>query len=240
MKLIDKIEGVEHYIKQFSEWEASEQIIDDKKAFWMLKKPNSEYQKVCLYRDGCNMFVYGDYGQFSFDSMTWLGSVYNLEYDNIGYQMEKLNYESKQTLKVYDDTYCREDILDWMESVIKNGCYDIADTDDELNLLIATVKDNISDYSFDVDEFCEKYKCDELKELLDFSDYLLQNTDEYEWISCLRRNTNRLEEFEEPCESNLWNAGKRISQRYYICLYALRVCGEKLKEQKGVDYESIS
>lgn len=83
MKLIDRIENAKHYIDKFSKWEASEIIIDDKKAFWCLKKQGSEYQKVCLYRDGCNMFIYGDYGQFTFDKMTWLGSVYNLEYDNV-------------------------------------------------------------------------------------------------------------------------------------------------------------
>ncbi len=73
-KLVGHINGSEHYIKEFATWEASEQIIDDNKAFWMLKKPGSQYQKVCLYRDGCNMFVYGDYGQFTFDNMTWTGS----------------------------------------------------------------------------------------------------------------------------------------------------------------------
>lgn len=66
--LIDRIpKGM---INHFDDWEATEQIFDDNKAFWRIKKPNSEYQKVCLYRDGCNMFVYGDYGQFTFDSMT--------------------------------------------------------------------------------------------------------------------------------------------------------------------------
>ena len=101
-KLVDYIKGSEHYINEFTTWEASERIIDDNKAFWMLRKPGSQYQKVCLYRDGYNMFVYGDYGQFAFDNMTWTGSVYNLQYDNIGYQMEKLNYESREALRVFD------------------------------------------------------------------------------------------------------------------------------------------
>lgn len=58
--LVDRIP--KEMINHFDNWEATEQIIDDKKAFWCIKKPESEYQKVCLYRDGCNMFIYGDYG----------------------------------------------------------------------------------------------------------------------------------------------------------------------------------
>ena len=230
MKLIDKIESPEYYIKKFSTWEATEQIFDDKKAYWCLRKPNSNVEKVCLYRDGCNMFIYGDYGQFTFDSMTWIGSVYNLEYDNIGYQMEKLNYESKQTLYYYDDNYCEEDILDWMESVIEDRYSSIAD-DDELDEIIVKSKECLKDYTFDVDGFCEKYNCEELRELLDFTDDLLQHTDEYEWISFLRNNSGTLSDFDEPCESSLWKAGKRINQRYFICMYALQICGEKLLEK---------
>lgn len=232
MDLVEKIDGAEHYIREFETWEATEQIIDESKAFWMLRKPGSQYRKVCLYRDGCNMFVYGDYGQLTFSSMTWLGDVYNLEYNNIGYQMEKLDCDSKRSLKVFDDDYCREDILDWFEENVHESFYDVADTDEELNNIISKAKENLVDYGFDVDEFCEKYECDDLRNLLDFTDDLLAHTDEYEWISNLRSNTDRLQEFDEPCESSLWNAGKRIHQRYFINMYALRVCGEKLKKQK--------
>ena len=86
----------------------------------MLRKPGSQYQKVCLYRDGCNMFVYGDYGQFAFDNMTWTGSVYNLQYDNIGYQMEKLNHESRESLRVFDESKCEEDIYDWLKEHLED------------------------------------------------------------------------------------------------------------------------
>lgn len=233
MKLIEKIDGAEHYIKKFSEWEASEQIIDDKKAFWMLKKPNSNVEKVCLYRDGCNMFIYGDYGQFTFDSMTWLGSVYNLEYDNIGYQMEKLNYESKQSLYCYDDSACKEDVFDWLKETIEDRYDDIADTDEELADVINKVKEffnrsYISD--FEIKEFCDENSLSDIEDLMIFTNELLEHTDEYEWISFLR-NSN-LDEFDEMCESNLWKAGKRINQRYFICMYALQVCGEKLLVSK--------
>lgn len=227
MKLEDRIEGFESYKNEFEKWEASEQIIDDNKAFWMLKKPDSEYQKVCLYRDGCNMFIYGDYGQFTFDSMTWKGSVYNLEYDNIGYQMEKLNYESKQTLYCYDDCYCQEDIVEWLKERLGDRyCLD----DEETKKVCDWIKESY--YSIDdieIEEFCDKNNMSEIEGILDFTGTCFRNTDEFEWISFLRNNTCDLDEFDEVCESSLWKAGKRINQRYFICMYALKVCGEKLK-----------
>ena len=227
MKLIERIKGAEHYIKRFSEWEATEQIIDETKAFWMLKKPDSQYQKVCLYRDGCNMFVYGDYGQFTFDSMTWRGDVYNLEYDNIGYQMEKLNYESKQTLKVFDDDKCREDIFDWLRERLEDR-YDIEE--DKIEKVVSFVKDSNYIISSELEEFCKENECDELSGIIEFTCDCLENVDEYDWIAFLRNRG--FQEFDEEYESNLWNAGKCISQRYFVCMYALNVCGEKLTKQK--------
>lgn len=193
----------------------------------MLRKPGSQYQKVCLYRDGCNMFVYGDYGQFTFDSMTWTGSVYNLEYDNIGYQMEKLNHESRESLRVFDESKCEEDIYDWLKERLENHYLIEKDIIDNI---ISYFKQNNDLYYCDVDieELCEKYNAPELENILNFTKEALENIDEYEWISFLRRTS--FQEFDEECESALWNAGKCIYQRYFICMYALQVCGEKLKE----------
>ena len=83
MKLEDRIYNVEYYVKKFNSWDVKEIIIDDQKAFWEIRKPGSQIQKVCLFRDGSNMYIYGDYGSYSFDKMTWLGSPYNLEYNNL-------------------------------------------------------------------------------------------------------------------------------------------------------------
>lgn len=193
----------------------------------MLRKPGSEYQKVCLYRDGCNMFVYGDYGQFTFDSMTWTGSVYNLEYDNIGYQMEKLNRDSRNAIYVFDDTKCEKDIYDWLKERLRNR-YDIEE--DIIKEIIKFFNDNLYVLDSEIEEFCEKHDLEELEDILSFTKDALENIDEYEWISFLR--SSNLGEFDEECESELWNAGKCIHQRYFICMYALQVCGEKLKEQK--------
>jgi hypothetical protein len=160
MKLEERIHNFECYEKKFSDWIATEIIIDDKKALWILKHPDSEYQKVCLYRDGKDMFVYGDYGQFSFDSMTWTGSVYNLEYNNIGYQMEKLNYESKHSLNVFDNVQCEKDIIDWCVEMIERNYEHIREDDEEISLLCLKVKEYLSTrYKGDSGDFCEQNNC---------------------------------------------------------------------------------
>ncbi len=87
--------------------------------------------------------------------------------------------------------------------------------------------------TYDIKEYCSMNECDELVNLLDFVNDCLRHTDEYEWIAFLRNNSDTLGEFDEVCESELWNAGKRIHQRYFVNMYALQVCGEKLKKQKG-------
>ena len=231
-KLVDHIKGSEHYIKEFATWEASEQIIDDNKAFWMLRKPGSQYQKVCLYRDGCTMFVYGDYGQFTFDSMTWTGSVYNLEYDNIGYQMEKLNYESKESLRVFDESKCVDDIFEWLKEQFESY-YSIEEDEVEkvLKFFNSDTWDDVN--GIEVLEFCEENDLSEIENIINFTRECCKNAEEYEWIPFLRSNYNQLYDFgDEACESWLWNAGKCTHQRYFICMYALQVCGEKLSKQK--------
>ena len=193
----------------------------------MLRKPGSQYQKVCLYRDGYNMFVYGDYGQFSFDSMTWTGSVYNLQYDNIGYQMEKLNHESRESLRVFDESKCEEDIYDWLKEHLE----DLYDLDDKIiQKIINFFKESTYIHDSHIDKLCTENDINEVKDILYFTKRALENSDEYDWIVFLR-NSN-LEDFDDPCESYLWNAGKCIHQRYFICMYALQVCGEKLSKNK--------
>lgn len=227
MKLVDRIS--KDMLNHFDDWEVTEQIFDDKKAFWCIKKPNSEYQKVCLYRDGCNMFVYGDYGQFTFDSMTWLGSVHNLQYDNLGYQMEKLDRDSKSTLYIYDESQCKKDIYAWLKERLKER-YDIEEG--VISEIISWFKENSSIYIMDceIEELCEKYKVPELEDILNFVREALENVDEYEWISFLRRTS--FQEFDEECESDLWQAGRCIHQRYFICMYALMKCSEKLLKKE--------
>ena len=247
MVLKDRIEGFEDIEKEFSSWEATEIIIDDKKAFWELKKSDTEYRKVCLYRDGCNMLIYGDYGSLVFDSMTWLGSVYNLQYDNIGYQMEKLTHECRKYQYKYDTKRAEEDILDWLTDKLSD-CYEELFFDDEgeekqfiVNDVIGFFRNTDFINSLKIEDFCIKNDCKQLQEIMEFTDDCLQHSseDELEWLSFLRENFHH-KTFEDPYESTLWNVGQKIDQGYFINLYALQVCAEKLKHitSKEKRYES--
>ena len=162
--------------------------------------------------------------------MTWIGSVYNLEYDNIGYQMEKLSHESKQSLKVFDEHKCREDIIDWLKYQLEEY-YNLES--DEIKKVVSFIETIPLD--IEMEDFCHnKNPFFDIENILSFVKECFENAEEYDWISFLRNNYNRLYDFgDEPCESCLWNAGQRIHQRYFVCMYALQVCGEKLKEQNG-------
>ena len=173
------------------------------------------------------MYIYGDYGSYSFDKMTWLGSPYNLEYNNLGYQNKKMSYDTKNNVYMYDGESATEDIIDWIKEVAVNR-YDYHES--EINLLLEKIDIRNHPY-IDINGFCYENECDDLIELLEFSMELYENSnDEIEYISYLR-NSN-LEAFDEVCDSQLWRAGKRISQTYLVSLMALKICGEKLKCQK--------
>lgn len=230
MKLIERIKDSDFYKNKFEEWEATEQIIDDKKSFWCLKAKGSEYQKVCLYVDDHFMAVYGDYGTMTFNQMTWKGSVYNLQYDNIGYQMAKLSSDSKKSLEVFDYYKCRKDIFDWLIERLK---YKYGIEDDLIESIISLLNDNTYLNDFEIEDFCDESECDELTGIIEFTNECLNNTDEYEWIYFLRGSN--LGDFDEECESVLWNAGNEIDQRYFINMYALQVCAEKLNSIRGID-----
>lgn len=235
-KLKDSIHGFEHYEKSFAEWEATELIIDEKRAFWMLKAPDSNYRKVCLYRDSQNMYIYGDYGTLSFDNMTWDGTVHNLEYNNIGYQMEKLSRESTEATMVFDNNACEKDLYEWMRDHLESE-YDLEDSQ------IHTIEDFIDDqsgYCFDSDinELLDTNKFDrDMKPFIEFVVDAKDHIDEYEWIAFLRGSN--LDNFDETCESSLWNAGRIISQKYFINMYALQICGEKLKAAQDNQSEEL-
>jgi hypothetical protein len=230
MALIDHIIG-DYYKTAFDDWEETEQIFDDNHALWMIRKPNSEYQKVCLYRDGHFLCVYGDYGTMTFNQMTWKGTVYNLHYDNIGYQMEKLSHESREALRLYDETKCEDDIYEWLRERLENY-YDIEE--EKIDKVVEFLKSKFNSFNpllkyYENEEFCEQNNIDDLINIIDFTFEALSHTDEYEWIAFLRR-TN-FSEFDEECESNLWDAGRCIDQRYFINMYALQKCAEKLRKE---------
>lgn len=190
----------------------------------MLRKPGSQYQKVCLYRDGCNMFVYGDYGQFTFDSMTWTGSVYNLQYDNIGYQMEKLNHESRESLRLFDDDRCINDIFEWLKEQLESY-YSLEEDEVEKapKFFNSDTWDDVDE--IEIEEFCDKNGLSEIENIIDFTRECCRNAEEYGWIPFLRSNYNRLYDFgDEACESLVMECWKVYSSEIlylYVCITGL-------------------
>lgn len=138
-----------------------------------------------------------------------------------------MSYDTKNNVYMFDDEAATEDIIDWIKEVAVDR-YDYHES--EINLLLEKMDIRNAPY-IDIIGFCYENECDDLIELLEFSMELYENSnDEIEYISYLR-NSN-LEAFDEVCDSQLWRAGKRISQNYLVSLMALKICGEKLKCQK--------
>lgn len=228
MKLEDMIYNVDIYINKFNSWYVKEIKIDDKKGFWEIRKPGSEIEKVCLFSDEYHMCIYGDYGSYVFDKMTWQGTPYNLEYNNLPYQNGKMSFDTKKAVYVFDEDEVVEDIISWLKEIAV-VLYDY--TEDEMNSLAEKICFN--EPYFNIYDFCYENDCGDLIHLLDFCYDLYQNSsDEYNFISCLRdSNFPNLDYFEESCRSYLWSAGKRIRQDYLVSLLALKICGEKLRNQ---------
>ena len=228
-ELKDKIHGFVHYEKRFSEWEATEQIIDKNKAFWELRKPDSNCEKVCLYSDGSHAYVYGDYGVLSFDSLTFKANPYNLSHSHYDYIMGKLNWDCRKSINVYDESACKDDIIEWFWDRLKDD-YAYSDIDDaHMDKIKEFISQQMEQWFFDEDdteEFCDENDLTDIHDLLLFTVKALRNTDEFEWVHFLR--SENLSDFEDACESSLWEAGKRVNQRYFINLYALQVLSEKL------------
>ena len=231
--LKDKIHGFEHYEKKFSGWEAKEVILDENRSYWELRKPGSNCEKVCLYSDGSYAYVYGDYGVLSFDSLTFKATPKSLSGNHYDYVMGKLNYDCRKSINVYDDSDCKEDILEWFWDKL-NDSYSYVDIDDDNTTKIKEfLNQQVDSWFFDEDdteEFCDENDLTDIKDLLLFTVKALRNTDEFEWIHFLR--SENLSDFDEVCESSLWEAGKRIHQRFYVNLYALQVLSEKLDMDK--------
>lgn len=228
MELFKKISAFPYFKKEFDKWDAEEHIIDTERAYWCLRKPGSEFQKVCLYRDGYTMLIYGDYGCYTFSNMTWYGDVYNLKYNSLGYQTEKLDYYSKQTLYDFKYKECINDIIDWLEDYLTST----EETDESVTKnVMQYVKDSIvgtKPFDGTIDDFCEEHDIEHLAPVIEFTEDCLENCDSQEELVAHLMNSN-LDDYDEASESTLWYAGERVRQQYYISLYALYVCGQKLE-----------
>ena len=233
-KVYDAIIEKKWFKNEFKTWEASEIIIDKNRALYQLKKPNSEYQKVCMFRDGTNVFFYGDYGQFSFENMPCITTPQNLQYDNISHQMDKLNRDNKESIMVFDVENAIKDIIEWGKDRLINR-FDISDYG--IKTIIRYLNGNIKG-CFDAYDLVEKHPslvCAD--DFIDLLDCMIQAVNDGEWCyhNYLNEHYNELEKYDEVCECNLWTAGKTIHQRFFINLYAMEVCGKKLKQQKGCE-----
>ncbi|MEI3327953.1 MAG: hypothetical protein V8R64_16420 [Thomasclavelia sp.] len=226
MKLEEMIYNADIYIKKFNSWNVKEINIDDRRSFFEIRKPGSTIEKVCLFSDEYHMIIYGDYGSYVFDKMTWQGKPYNLQYNNLPYQNEKMSEGTKKAVYLFDDEAVMEDIIDWL----KETAVDLYDYEaSKINLLVKKIC--FSNQYFSICDFCYENDCDDLMDLLYFCYDLYQNSnDEIEFISNLR--TLSIPYNYEGRIYRLWNAGKRTSQSYLISLLALKICGEKLSNQK--------
>ncbi|RHO26825.1 hypothetical protein [Amedibacterium intestinale] len=227
MELKEEIFDFKSYESKFLKWEAEEIIIDDSKAWWCLKNPNSSVQKICMFRDGPVVNVYGNYGNFTFDKMTCLGDVCNLAYDDLDYQFGKLSEASKKYLYAFDDEECKKDVINWMKEHLSCDEY----LDHEINEIAEYISNLDISCTNDwlIADFCERknYDCGSL---LYFVEECFKNVDNCEtWIDFLKNS--ELGNFDDFYESILWEAGKKIRQDFFINLYALKICGEKLNEK---------
>ena len=229
-------EHLQVYVKKFDSWEAKKIEIDDTRAYWELRKPGSRVEKICLYRDGYTMFVYGDYSNIVFDAMTWLGAPDNLPYDNMPYLMEKLSKVSLDAIHVYDEESARDDIIDWIKYKIRTEYSYLFENDEKYKEGIEKIENFVREQGdvwyydeSEISEFCEENELFLIEDLIKFTANALSHTDEYEWVSFLRGTD--FSSIGEEYNSDLWDAGKRIDQRFYINMYALKLISEKLRNE---------
>jgi hypothetical protein len=183
------------------------------------KNPESSCEYIRAVFHGYKLSIYGDYGFWGFD-LTWKGNVFNMPYDNPGYWYGKLAYEFRESGNPYDDSQCREDILEAVKDLFEQG--EVTEEKQK------TILEFLKDHSYVIPEELEEYE-----EFIEQITEMLEHTDEYEWISYLRDNTEELEPyFGEACEWSLWNFGKKVHVRIWIAMYLLGLAREQLLTER--------
>ena len=237
-----KLHNVVHYREEFKNWIATEMIINETQAIWSLQNPLIKTQRITMYRDNYKVFIYGDYGTVIFDQMTWIATPHDLRYDDMGYQSEKLDPNNRKNLTVFDQTECIEDIVYWLYIAVRNL---LSDQDIEMHKLAPDVQTNLTYFiehynenntEDDINEFCETNQLEELKDLFIFAkEHLSQYVeDEEDYVDFLTRHTSHLEEFDRlGNQSDLFNAGQTLNQNYYLNLFAMQICSEKLNQKEN-------
>lgn len=231
-KVFDNLPCKDSMKETFATWEAKEVIIDDKKAYFELRKPGSEFCFVGFYRDGKDAFIYGDYGIFTFSHLTWLATPHNIDYDNISYIVEKLSSETRETLYEFSTLDADNDILEWFKE--RAECYyeDILN-EDAVNAIIEWLRNH--SFSDDADD-CIKELYDNnhidvaiARNLIAIAIHAMDSTsDENDYQTFLVNYQSEIHDVDD-WESDLYTAGRRIKSTFFICLYALEVASEKLR-----------
>lgn len=229
-KVYDNIKDKEYYKALFTNWEATKTIIDAGKAVYELKNPDSKNQKVCMYRDGTDVFFYGSYGHFAFNNLPWLAAPNNLPYDNFLYFVGRLSSDSEKALYAYDKENAKGDIIEWAkESLIDH--FELSDLQIETVLRYFDGKENDC---YDEDDFVLKHDLPDIEDFLCTVNALLDAATEgggY-YTNALYQYERALSEYDENYATELCGAGCGLCQKFYICMYAMEVCSKKIVKQK--------
>ena len=232
-------ERISTYTKEcFQNWEATEESYKDTgRAFYMLKNPNNNVEKVCMFRDGFNMMLYGDFGCYHFDEMTWVASPHNLAYNNLSYQMEKLSQDSKAAAYEFLPDKCLNDFFDWAYEKLENH-FELED--EEIDTLSEILRD-VSLYDMSLrGEIMNCLKEEHKKDASEIYSLFLLTARAFsygveshqEWVVFLEEYRDEIEQFDDFYDSGLFDAGWCIKERLLISLYAMQVCSKKLKEKE--------
>lgn len=212
---------------EFRSWNASVTEISKKKAVYELREGCSETRKVCMYRDGCHVYVYGDYGSFDFDSVSWTASPVNLRYDNLPYQFEKLSERSRESIMIYEPHTAVSDIEGWLFEILESECEMTAYKKRKVKELLN-------------DPFGQGGIVDICPALGDLADLVDAAADLVEaalqgrefLLAALSENASVLQDYDEEYYRLADDCGREVAPNVWISLLALSVLGTKIKKMK--------
>ena len=233
MKFEELLCDFEYYKKRFNEWDASEKVFDQDTAAWELVCPSDSTQKVSLYRDKKDIFIYGMYGQSSFNNENEISSAHSLNYEDSYLMLKFLDPAIRESW--WDYEVWKRDFTTWLTDYIENAKHDSAK-------VIEFIEGKLScmNPEFYISDYCERNHCLELMSVISFAWSALRNehaTDD-EWITFLVDSD--VYSIEEDVEnSRLWSAGVDINEDYFICMLALSICSEKIKQANELSLERI-
>ena len=231
-------ECAETYVKKFKEWEALEEIFDDEKALYTLRNPNYVKEKVCMYVDGNGfMMLYGEYGSFAFDRMTWQVDPYTLNCHELSYMLGKASKDSEEAIYIFDAEKCKEDLYTWFKLMFDGTkLRDDAKAFGRICEILdsAAILSTASDYEDELETVLNEfgfYDDDFRKEVVMFVFNALGNMNDgkFSWQMFLNNSHGKYENMENDDILELCEAGKKINPSVLISLLAIFICGAKLR-----------